>query len=35
MEEKYSKFIGIGQEGIETLNAFKNKLGRFDKIHSK
>ncbi len=26
MEEKYSKFIGIGNEGIETLNSFKNKL---------
>ena len=26
MEEKYSKFIGIGSEGIETLNSFKNKL---------
>ena len=26
MQEKYSKFIGIGEEGIETLNAFKNKL---------
>ena len=26
MEEKYSKFIGVGSEGIETLNSFKNKL---------
>lgn len=26
MEEKYSKFIGIGDEGIKTLDAFKNKL---------
>ena len=26
MEEKYSKFIGIGQEGIETLNVFKNNF---------
>lgn len=26
MEEKYSKFIGVGSEGIETLNSFKDKL---------
>ena len=26
MEEKYSKFIGVGIEGIETLNSFKDKL---------
>lgn len=26
MEEKYSKFIGVGSEGVETLNSFKNKL---------
>lgn len=26
MEEKYSKFIGVGSEGIKTLNLFKNKL---------
>lgn len=26
MEEKYSKFIGVGSEGIKTLNSFKNKL---------
>ncbi|MCC3868397.1 cell division protein [Terrisporobacter mayombei] len=26
MEEKYSKFIGVGNEGIKTLNSFKNKL---------
>lgn len=26
MEEKYSKFIGVGTEGIKTLNSFKNKL---------
>ena len=26
MEEKYSKFIGVGIEGIKTLNSFKNKL---------
>ena len=38
MEEKYSKFIGIGQEGIETLNAFKNKLEKnfsFEEINLK
>ncbi len=28
MEEKYSKFIGVGSEGIKTLNSFKNKLER-------
>ncbi|MEG0051422.1 MAG: cell division protein [Terrisporobacter sp.] len=26
MEEKYTKFIGVGADGIETLNSFKNKL---------
>lgn len=26
MEEKYSKFIGVGSEGIKTLNSFRNKL---------
>ena len=26
MEEKYSKFIGVGSEGIKTLKSFKNKL---------
>lgn len=26
MEEKYSKFIGVGSEGIKVLNSFKNKL---------
>lgn len=26
MEEKYSKFIGVGMEGIKTLNSFENKL---------
>lgn len=28
MDEKYSKFIGVGNEGIKTLNLFKNKLER-------
>ena len=26
MQEKYAKLIGIGEEGIETLNNFKGKL---------
>lgn len=26
MEEKYSKFIGVGSEGIKTLNLLKNKV---------
>ena len=26
MEEKYCKFIGVGSEGIEMLNSFKNKI---------
>lgn len=26
MEEKYSKLIGVGSEGIKVLNTFKNKL---------
>lgn len=38
MEEKKSKFIGVGSEGIKTLNSFKNKLEKnfnFEEINLK